>query len=212
MTRRKFENHPELPYHITARCINRDWFSQDLPHVWDITTRHLYFTALAFDLRIHSFVLMSNHFHMIVRSPQANLSEAMQYFMRATGNDLREISGRINQTYGGRFHRSLITHPHHYDHAYKYVYRNPVEAGQCERVQDYPYSTIQALMGRKMVEVPVLEDPRWGTWEDRVQTLRWLNSKPHEDNWESVRKALRKGVFALPKMDSRSSPLEDCAL
>ena len=136
----------------------------------------------------------------------------MQYFMRATGSDLRELSGRINQTYGGRFHRSLITHPRHYDHAYKYVYRNPVEAGLCERVQDYPYSTIQALMGRKMVEIPVLEDPRWGTWENRLQTLRWLNSKPHEDNWESVRKALRKGVFALPKMDSRSSPLEDCAL
>ncbi len=212
MPRKKFENHTELPYHITARCINRDWFSQDLPLVWEITTRHLYFTSLAFNLRIHSFVLMSNHFHLIVRSPEGNLSEAMQYFLRCSGNDLRDVSGRINQTYGGRFHRSLITHPRHYDHAYKYVYRNPVAAGLCLRVQDYRYSTIQSLMGRTRVEVPILEDSRWGTWNQRVETLKWLNSVPEEEHWEAVRVALKKGIFALPKLDSRPSPLENCAL
>lgn len=212
MGRKIFINHTDLPYHVTARCINHDWFSIDMQNVWEIMTRHLYFTHLAFNLRIHAFLLMGNHYHLIVTSPQQNLSAAMRYFMRETSRELTFYSCRINQTYGSRFHRSLLNSPLYYLHAYKYLYRNPVTAGICSKVEDYPYSTLQALLGNEKVEVPVLDDWNWGTLFERDETLQWLNTAPPKENLEQIRKALRKSIFKLSKRESRRSSLENCAL
>lgn len=212
MGRKKFINHSDIPYHVTGRCINHDWFSIDMQIVWEIMTRHLYFTHLAFDVRIHAFLLMSNHYHLIIMSPKQNLSAAMGYFMRETSRELTQLSSRINQTYGSRFHRSLLSTPLYYLHAYKYLYRNPVSAKICSRVEDYPYSTLPALLGIRGVEVPVLDDWNWGSLEERENTLEWLNTSPPQENLDEIRKALRRSIFKIPKRDSRLSPLENHSL
>lgn len=212
MPRPLFINHTDLPYHITARCINRDWFSLDKGFVWDVMTRHLYFMHFAFNVRVHAFVLMSNHFHLIARSPDANLSQAMRYFMRETSREITFSSGRINMTYGGRFHRSLLKSPLYYLHAYKYLYRNPVMAGLCSRVEDYKYSSIPGLLGERWLDVPVSEDHNWESLHSRAETLLWLNTAPSLEHQESVRLALKKSAFQLPKVDSRPSVLEEFPL
>lgn len=212
MGRLHFYNHTEMPYHITARCINRDWFSIEMPIVWEIMTRQLYFVNYAFNLRIHGFVLMSNHYHLIVRSPEGNLSPAIGYFMRESSRELTRLSHRINQTYGGRFHRTLLTDQIHYLHAYKYLFRNPVEAGLCSKVEDYEFSSLKGVLGEKWMDIPITEDDNWENLTSREKTLEWLNQEPPQEHWEQVRKALRKPVFKFPKIDCRKSPLENTAL
>lgn len=207
-----FLNHTELPYHVTARCINREWFSLDMHVVWEVMVRHLFFVNFAFNLRIHAFVLMSNHFHMIVRTPDANLSQAMAYFMRETSRELTKLGNRENQTYGGRFHRSLLSSPLYYLHAYKYLYRNPVKAGLCRRVQDYPFSSLQGLLGETWLEVPVCEDDHWSSLASRESTLLWLNAAPSEEHWDQVRTALKHPSFYLAPINKIKSDLEHNAL
>lgn len=212
MGREKFICNTELPYHITARCINRDWFSIDSDLVWEIMTTHLHFMQMAFEIRIHAFVLMSNHFHLIAVSPKGNLSAAMRFFMSESGRDLRRLSNRINLTYGSRFHRSLLSSPIYYLHAYKYLYRNPIEAGLCARVEDYKYSSLQGLLGKDRIWVPIFDDENWGDWNSRLVTLAWLNTKPPKDDWGLVRKGLKKGVFKISRLKNHLSHLEVNAL
>ena len=209
MGRKPFTCHTEFPYHITARCINRDWFSAEMPEVWSIMTMHLRYISFAFDIEIHAFVLMSNHFHLIARAPKGNLSEAMRFFMAETGKDLRRLSKRINRTYGARFHRTLISSPRYYLHAYKYLYYNPVAANLSSDVQSYPYSTLPALLGQTRIDVPVLCDENWSSLHSREATLSWLNQRPRDYDWESVRRALRKAEFKLAKFNDLPSPLEN---
>lgn len=212
MGRKKFICHSELPYHVTARCINREWFAPDMKTVWHSMTQQLYFVSLAYGIRIQAFVLMSNHFHMIVKAPNGNLSEAMKFFMSETGRDLRGCSGRINRIYGSRFHRSLIDSPLYFHHAYKYVYRNPVEAGLIAKVEDYPYSTLPGLLGKSRIAVPILDDLNWGSYAERIENLDWLNRPPEKGQWQEVHNALKKGVFKLARQNSRPSKLENDAL
>lgn len=212
MGRNRFICHTELPYHITARCINRDWFSVEPENVWRVMATHLHFIHLAFGIRIHAFVLMSNHFHLIASAPNGNLSEAMRFFMSESGRDLRTFSERINVTYGSRFHRSLLSNQLYYQHAYKYLYRNPVMAGLCERVEDYRYSTLRSLLGLEKMEVPVCDDTHWETWGSRFATLEWLNTDPGHEDWEKIQKGLRRSVFKISPYKSRPSHLEVDAL
>ncbi len=187
---------PDFPYHITARCHNKQWFDLPMETVWEVMSNYLFFIHEAYKVEIHAFVLMHNHFHLIIRFPENNMSEAMNYFMRETSRMLSRSAGRINQTYGSRYFRSAISKNHYYEHVYKYLYRNPVEAKLCQRVEEYPYSTLQIRLGQRKGVIPLVEDPRLE--QSLESTLSWLNAKPKEKDREEIRKGLKKSQFELP--------------
>lgn len=187
----------EFPYSICAKCINSEWFKIPIPEVWDIMCHQLYFMHHGFETRIHGFVLMSNHFHLLVSTPQANISQAMAYFMRESSRAITRTAGRINQTYGGRYFRCIVSSHHYFLNAYKYFYRNPVEAGLSQKVEDYPFSTLHGLIGKSKLHIPIAEDLTY--FSDPQGTLNWLNTPVPKEDWESVRKALRNREFHLAK-------------
>ncbi len=197
MPRAKTILQSNFPYHVTGRCINREWFDLPLEIVWDIFCNELMVADHLFSLRIHSFVLMKNHFHLLVSTPDANISKAMQYFMRESSRRLAKRGKRINQTYGARYFRSVIESHSYFMHAYKYVYANPVQAGIVERAEVYKFSTLHGLLGLGPASIPLVEDTL--LFEDIYGTLQWINQKPNLEQWEAVRKALRRTEFKYPK-------------
>lgn len=212
MPRKHVPISPHFPYHITARCINRDWFSVPLGTVWPIMENYLHFLTKAYETKIHSFVLMPNHFHLLAQSPQSNLSEGMNYFMRETSRQIGRDSGRINQIYGARFHRSLITTEKYFNQVYKYVYRNPVRAEICTQVQDYPYSTLAGLVGLRKLHIPLEPDNLLFSGEDvNEKTILWLNRNPDPNLEKEIQLALRKPEYKpTPDHDAKKpSALEE---
>lgn len=177
-----------------------------MEQVWEIMSEQLYFISFGFGVEVHAFVLMNNHFHLLLSTPEANLSEAMSWFMRETSRALTRAGNRMNQTYGGRHFRCVVGSHHYYLNAYKYLYANPLKAGMCSNVTDYPYSSLRGLLGLDQLAFPVVEDLT--LFSDLEGTLDWLNQVPSEENWEVVRRALRRKEFGLPQIDSRPHPLE----
>jgi len=81
----------DYPIQITARCNNKEIFPVPLDEAWDLFSNYLHFIHSAFEIKIHSFVLMSNHFHLIASDPNLNLSKAMGIFMKEIGNRIGSI-------------------------------------------------------------------------------------------------------------------------
>jgi len=167
---------------------------------------YLFLVHHGFHLKIHSFVLMKNHFHCLASSPQANLSSAMNYFMRETSREITRLSGRVNQTYGGRYHRSLIPSDHYYMNAYKYIYQNPVRAKLSERVEEYGYSTLTGLLGIKKITIPLEEDRLLFTPSLDKGCLKWLNRIPEDEHVEEMRKALKRPYFKFNTVRKTNKP------
>jgi putative transposase len=204
MAKTLYTPHSFYPYHISARCINKDWFKIPTEDVWDIMSNYLFFLKHGFNFEIINFVLMSNHFHLIVKTPEANLSQGMNYFMRETSRSITMLSNRINQTYGSPYHWSLIKNENYFRHAYKYVYRNPVEAGLSLRVEDFRYSTLQIKLGLCKDIIPVVEDCL--LFDSAPETLLWLNEKyPDESAITLIKSALKKREFKSAK-DKKGQP------
>ncbi|MNJ93290.1 Transposase IS200 like protein [compost metagenome] len=197
MPRKKFIRSSECHYHVNARCINKEWFAIPLDEVWGIFSDYLCFISHAFGVRIHSFVLMSNHFHLLISTPNANLDDAMEYLLREVSRHIGLKSNRINQVFGGPYHWTIIKNSVHYSHAYKYVYRNPVEAGICSKVQDYPFSTLRGLIGLSRLDVPAFDN--LGLIQNPFSQLSWLNEHYDEESKELIRLALRRKEFAFPR-------------
>jgi putative transposase len=195
---------PGLPYHLTSRCNNRDWFQLPMPLVWSIMSDYLYFIHHSYELSIHSFVLMSNHFHLLATPQQENLAAAMNYFLRETSRVIGHESGRINKIWGAPYHKTRIMTQLLYLHTYKYIYRNPVEAGVCVRVEDYPYSTLQGLLGIAPCTIPLADDHV--LMSDPEKCLAWLNRSYKNGVRGQIRRALKKREFTLPKVRSGCAP------
>lgn len=177
--------------------------------VWEILSEHLYFLHHVHEFRIHSFVLMSNHFHMIASAPSEQFSKGMQHLLSNSSRKITKAADRVDHTWRAHFFRRPITSPQYYLHAYKYFYRNPVEAGLCKFVEEYPFSTLHGLLGLRHLLIPVIHDD---TLFSNVEgTLAWLNRAPKEGYKRALELAMRRQEFKLPvnPKTRRVHPLEE---
>lgn len=140
---------------------------------------------------------MPNHVHLILSTPEAHIGKIMQKLMVDVTKELNRISRRSGYVFQGPYYRTLIENDVYYQNAVKYVLRNPVKAGLCEQVQDWPYSSLQFLMGNIkpsfQVSPPLLPiDP---SFELPVAEsfLAWLNSNfRDQETAKKIRDAFRK--------------------
>lgn len=205
MPRKNCKHDPSIPYHISARSINREWFLS-IGEVWSVMEDYLCFLTHAFNVKIYAFVLMNNHYHLIANFPDNNMSQAMLYFMRETSKRISKTADRINQTYGSRYFKSGLKTYHYYLHAYKYIYRNPIDARLELFVQNYRYSTLNGLLGLSHLYIPIIEDSL--LFDHINETLNWLNQKPKLDHKAAIQKALKKPFFEIPR-DRKTRKLHD---
>lgn len=189
----------------SARCINREWFQVSMNRVWEIFCEELTRTSKEHNLLIHSFVLMSNHFHLIASTPRSNISQCMHQFMTRSSRRLTKEGNRINQTFSGRHFKCILQLPNYYLNAYKYNYRNPVSAGICDLVEKYPYSTLRGLMKVSDLMIPLCEDAK--LLSDPKETLAWLNTDPDPLKLEGVKYGLKHQFFKSKKNTKDNKPL-----
>ena len=197
MPRKSFPPNSICPFHITARSVNRVRFEPPMDDLWTLMENHLFFVAHAFEIKIHSFVLMPNHFHLLASSPQANMGTAMNFFLRETSKEMNRLTGKINQNYGTRHHKCLLGDYHYFMNAYKYVYQNPLRASLCTYAESYPYSTLAGLCGVRPLRIPVVEDTILFDPNFDESALQWINQRPSLNLEEEMRLGLRRSMFEL---------------
>ncbi|HXH74010.1 MAG TPA: transposase [Bacteriovoracaceae bacterium] len=177
------------PYHVTSRCNNKEFFPLPMSEVWNIMIPQLLKVQKEHKLAIHAFVLMSNHFHLLCHTPEANLDQAMHSLLRNTSVIISKRAQTMNHLWGGRYRWSLITSQTHYFQVYRYIFQNPVRAGIVSRVEDYQFSTLRA-------EVPFpLHSSVPMTFGGGEGEIIWLNEKFDSEDLELIQKGLRKGQF-----------------
>lgn len=209
MSRKKRLLSPDHFIHVNARANNKEEFPLDLSEVWNILTDYLFLLKNGFDVRIHSFVLMPNHFHLLVTDPNQMLPKAMEYFMRETSREIGRKSGRINKIWGGPYHSVVVETVLHYYHAYKYIYCNPVKDNLISRPEDYQFSTLRMLLGQEGNITPLEYD--FTFFGDVEGTMKWLNQPYRKKHWDEIRRALKRKRFrlALDKSNKNKSWLEN---
>lgn len=95
-------------YHLTARSNNKEFFYLPILNVWDIMTRKLAELQRLYGIKIAAFVLMNNHFHLLMLTPKEDIDRIMFYFMKDVTLEIQKCTGRINRIFGGRYKGTII--------------------------------------------------------------------------------------------------------
>jgi len=133
-------------YHVTSRGNAReDIFDDD-------GDRKMFLEVLGkvvnrFNWLCHAYCLMDNHYHMVIETPQANLSKGM----RQLNGLYTQVYNRRHRTVGhlfqGRYKAVLIQKESHLLEVCRYVVLNPVRAKATRRVEQWKWSSYGGTAG-----------------------------------------------------------------
>jgi REP-associated tyrosine transposase len=137
---------PSFPYHTVAKGndgapIVFDWI--DVEYL----VAELGRVATKYEWEVWSWCLMTNHFHVVVRSPEGALSLGMQ---ELNGNHSRRTNhrhGRSGHLFQNRFFSCAVDSDAYAVSSNVYVVWNPVKAGLCKTPADWPACSYRATVG-----------------------------------------------------------------
>ncbi len=98
-------------------------------------------TAEKYQLLIHAYVLMDNHYHLLVETPQGNLSQAMHYLNASYSNWFRYKYKIVGSVFQGRYKAILVEKDEYLKVLSAYIHLNPVRAGMVTEPSLYKYSS-----------------------------------------------------------------------
>jgi REP element-mobilizing transposase RayT len=100
----------------------------------------------------HAYCLMTNHYHLLVETAEANLSRGMRQLNGLYTQRFNRAHERVGHLLQGRFGAVLVEREAHLLELARYVVLNPVRAGLVESAEAYPWSSLRATLG--LAEAP----------------------------------------------------------
>ena len=92
-------------------------------------------------MEVHAYVLMPNHFHLLVRTRQANLSRAMQWLAVTYSIVFNRKHGRCGHLFQGRFKSFIVEDEKYFTAMGLYIHGNPLRARLADDLAHYPWSS-----------------------------------------------------------------------
>lgn len=130
-------------YHV----INRGNYRRDLlamKGAADSFVTCLYEAAERFGWRLHAFVVMSNHFHLALETPEPNLSDGMKWLQGTWARRFNDYRGYVGRPFQGRYKALHVEPGDALAQVAHYIHLNPVRAGivPAERLLEYRWSSL----------------------------------------------------------------------
>lgn len=118
-----------------------------------------------FDIEVHAYCLLDNHFHLLVRCPNGNLSDAMHYLLSVFARRVNDRAGRVGHLFGSRFTSRLITTYGYLANVVRYIHRNALDVRGVGNVDQYRWSSHNHYLAKR----PPLE------WLHTNTVLGWFD-------------------------------------
>lgn len=95
---------------------------------------------------LHGYVLMTNHYHLLIETPEKNLSRIMHYLNSSYTTYINIKRKRSGHLFQGRYKAILVDRDNYLLELSRYLHLNPVRANMVERPEDYPHSSYAAYI------------------------------------------------------------------
>ena len=137
---------PGAVYHVTSRGDRRESIFED------DADRQALLAVMAlglarFDARMLAYCLMGNHYHFVLHSAAANLSQLMRHINGVYSQAFNRRHSKVGHLFQGRFKAILVDRDAYLLEVCRYVELNPVRAGMVDAPQAWPWSSYRAHVG-----------------------------------------------------------------
>ena len=150
----------------------------------------------------HAYCQMTNHYHLVIETPNANLSRGMRHINGVYTQRINKLNKRSGHVFQGRFKSVLVEKESHLLELARYVVLNPLSAGMVRSAKDWRWSSYRATAG--MTECPSFLTANWILAQfDRSRSKaqhayrRFVRQGRGVELWEELRRSCLLGTDAF---------------
>ncbi len=139
-------------YHVTARGNERSkifFTKRDYQRFRDYITE----AKSKFGFKLHSYVLMTNHYHLIIETPHGNLGKIMHYLNGSYTTYINTKRKRSGHLFQGRYKAILVDKDTYLLELSRYLHLNPVRAKMIESPELYTHSSYGSYISNCKEEI-----------------------------------------------------------
>lgn len=137
---------PGCFYHVTSRGNERkDVFKTRKDREKFLS--YLQSSIERYGAKIHAYCLMTNHYHLLMETPQGNLSQIMRHINGAYTTYFNVKRKRSGHLFQGRYKAIVVEADEYALELSRYMHLNPVRAGMVSKPQDYEWSSYRCYAG-----------------------------------------------------------------
>lgn len=141
-------------YHITSRGNEkREIFKDDADRVRFLEILEL--SVNTYRVLLYCYILMESHYHLLVETPQGNISEFMRHFNITYTSYYNKRHNRVGHLYQGRYKSILVDKDSYLTILSRYIHLNPIRVGEAvdwtvrekkNYLKGYPWSSISGYI------------------------------------------------------------------
>ena len=137
---------PGALYHITSRgdkkgaiYLSDENRVQFLSILKDVCNR--------FNWVVHAYCLMDNHYHLLIETPESNLSLGMRQLNGVYTQRFNITNGQVGHVFQGRYKSIIVEKESYLLELARYIVLNPVRARMVRSAKNFPWSSCRATIG-----------------------------------------------------------------
>jgi REP element-mobilizing transposase RayT len=167
-------------YHVTARGNEKkDIFKSRRDREQFLS--YLESSVTRYGAVIHAYCLMTNHYHLLVETPHANLPVIMRHINGAYTNYYNTKRKRAGHLFQGRYRAILIEADEYLLELSRYIHLNPVRAGVTAKPEEHPWSSYSDYIGARQAPGWLRMDAVKGHLSDNKEYCRFVEEMPAKD-------------------------------
>jgi REP element-mobilizing transposase RayT len=105
------------------------------------------FALMSYDFLIISYCLMTNHYHLLIQTPNADLPKIMKVINQVYANYFNTKYSEVGYVFQGRYGAKVVEEESYLCNLISYINLNPYEAGLVDDLKNWQWSSYKSIMG-----------------------------------------------------------------
>lgn len=140
MSNRERGNFEGAIHHVWQRGNNKEYIFED-NKAKEFFIKQLKQYNKKFDYNILAYVVMNNHYHLLLQTFKDPIGKVMFNINNTTGKFIKDNLKYSGHVFQGRYNSKLVQTNEYFLWLIRYIHRNPVRAQICTKVEDYKWSS-----------------------------------------------------------------------
>lgn len=165
-------------YHVFNRGLNKQViFADEQDYSKFLTLLQDLRITKKYDHTIYSYVLMPNHFHILIQTRKIPISKIMSSLLTSYSMYFNKKINRVGVLFQNRFKSKLCDRDSYFLGASRYIHLNPLKAGLVSNLSDYLWSSYQEIIGQhkfNIIDKETINQLVGETEKDKKRYLEFL--------------------------------------